>query len=171
MRGPYNGKPALGAVSKADDPTLVSRLSRLFETTNSDNAMPGGVRGSAQTRPPGAWSIDVAHGGTYCVAGVEAVRLWRAHAGKPFSVDIRRNGAGQPVTLSWDPGASEVPWPADLPVTAEAKYLIRHQGASLPTVIVLRQLPPELPNDAERAAWMGENGCAAQGRRLLQRGS
>jgi hypothetical protein len=32
-------------------------------------------------------------------------------------------------------------------------------------------LPTDLPNNAERAAWMGENGCAAQARRLLQAGS
>jgi hypothetical protein len=169
MQGPYSGKPALGAVSKADDPTLVSRLSRLFETT-VDSAMPGGVRGAAEAPPPGPWSIDIDHGGTYCVAGIETIRLWRRHAGNSLKAAVRPADADHPVTLSWSADDVEVPWPADLPPAAEAKYLVRRAGASLPTVIVLRRVPAGLPNDAERAAWMGEHGCAPQARRLLQGG-
>ena len=168
LHGPFDGKPRLAAPAKSDDPTLVSRLARLFRPTTADGAMPGGVRGEAPAPPPGAWSVDIAHGGTYCVAGIDGLRLWRQHAERPATMTIRRSDSGTSVTLEWSAGMAVQRWPTDLAVTTESKYLVRYEGDALPTVLVLRPLPAGLRNNAERAAWMGENGCAAQGRRLLQ---
>jgi len=169
VQGPYAGRPKLGAASSADDPTLVSRISRLFDASATNSEMPGGVRGLREAEPRDAWSVNVEHNGTYCVAASGMMRLWRAHADAPLEVTLRSAGGSNVTRVQWQSQESEISWhvPAD---ATESRFLLRREGDAMPVVLTLKPIPAELPNDAERAAWMGENGCAAQARRLLQGG-
>jgi hypothetical protein len=170
LHGPFAGKPEKTANSANDDGALITRLSRLFDTGNSDNSMPGGIRGAVAEGPVRAWAIDADKGGVFCMNAAGDLKLWRTRSGVDGEAALQSENGGKPAPIFWPAGSAEVAWPDSVPARADSKYLLRHHGEALPKVIVLHQLPADLRNDAERAAWMGEHGCAPQGRRLLQAG-
>jgi hypothetical protein len=170
LHGPFAGKPEKTANSSSDDPALIARLSRLFDAGNSDSSMSGGIRGAAAEGPIRAWSIDADKGGVFCMSGAADLRLWRKRSGVEAEAALHAESGGKSAPVDWPAGSAEVAWPEALPPQTDGKYLLRLRGEALPKVIVLHQLPAGLRNDAMRAAWMGEHGCAAQARRLLQAG-
>jgi hypothetical protein len=170
LHGPFAGKPEKTTNSSNDDAALITRLSRLFDPGNGDNSMPGGIRGAAAEGPLRAWAIDADKGGVFCMSAAADLKLWRKHSGIDGEAALQSEDGGKPAPVFWPAGSTEIAWPDTIPAQSDGKYLLRHRGEALPKVIILHQIPTGLRNDAERAAWMGEHGCASQARRLLQAG-
>jgi hypothetical protein len=165
LKGPYNGKPGQGG---GDDRALVSKLAQLLGTRQAEADSVGAVRGgNSHAAPSQAWVVDVEASGTVCVPSGAAPVLWRGDAANPMHMTLRRASGEGSASVSWSEGAATMPWPSDLPVVDQEKYLIRRPNRSLPNVVLLRQVPANLTNDARRAVWMDENGCQDQALRLL----
>ena len=165
LKGPYNGKPGQGG---GDDRALVSKLAQLLGTRQAESDSLGAVRGgNSDAGPSQAWVVDVEASGTVCVPAGTAPVLWRGDAASAMHMTLRRaNGEGS-AGVTWSAGAMTMPWPGGLPVVDQEKYLIRRPNRSLPNVVLLRQVPADLANDARRAVWMDANGCQDQAFRLL----
>lgn len=171
LAGPYRGRP-LPLAPGGDDtmPTpagsaLLTSLARLVGQTP-----PGAARLRAPQPPPVAaepGAIDIASPGIHCIAAATPPVLWRADASVALKMELQRARTGETAALDWPAGSTTLPWPAALGIGNEENYLLRRAGNAIPTPLLLRRLPADLPTPAHRAAWLADHGCAAQARHLL----
>ena len=153
IRGPgifSAGAPAVGRVASAAP--AVQRRARI-----------GAVRGleTGELRPPSIWHVDVARSSNVCVADASKVTLWRADAGEALTLNIGGPG-GRTERLSWQPGSSTLPWPADLPVADGAEYRLSWSGGAAPTSLRFRTIPARPAGLEDMAQTLIRNQCEAQ---------
>jgi hypothetical protein len=155
FRGPGDFNPSVAATASAT--TVVGSTGR--------RARIGAVRsaGIVPASPTTIWHIDVAQGGTMCLADPGNVMLWRADPSRATTVSIAGPG-GASRQLSWPAGAATARWPTDLPVTANADYQLRQAGVAAPATVRFKPLQlPSPPGDmAAVAQALIENGCQEQ---------
>lgn len=161
--GPYTGP--LAAEAGPADRSLVEALSRLVSTGKKGGAELGAIRAPGKAAPPDPWMIDAARAGDQCVIEGRAPVLWRANALRPESLVI--NGATDAAVLVWPAAAETLAWPAALPLADRASYRLRLGASGEGRELVLHLVPPSLPTEAHRAAFMAERGCLGQARHVL----
>jgi hypothetical protein len=124
----------------------------------------GAVRGPGDgaLRPPSIWHADVTRSANVCVAQSGALTLWRAEAAAPLTLSVSRVGGGPARQLSWEAGASTLPWPPDLVLADGAQYRLSWPGAAAPTTLTFRTLPQKPAGLEDMASSLIRNECAAQ---------
>jgi hypothetical protein len=123
----------------------------------------GAVRGTdtAPLRPPSIWHVDVAKSSNVCVADASRLMLWRADSAKGAVMTVA-GPAGARRQLSWQPGASTLAWPADLPVTEAVEYRLSGPGAAKPTLLRFRKVLQRPAGLEDMAQTLIRNDCQAQ---------
>jgi hypothetical protein len=127
-----------------------------------ERARTGSVRGGpggAPSRSP--WQIDPASGGTFCVADVGELGLWRADPHATASVNVGRAGMAGSRALEWPAGQQVLSWPASVPVQPGVDYEIVSRGRPAARI---RFIPiPAAGSDRQQLAEaLIEHGCQAQ---------
>jgi hypothetical protein len=166
LAGPFAGPPEPGAESApSSDRRLLESLRKLFAPADDERMAIGASRGPASD----VWRIEVLHEGIYCVPENQAPVLSRATAADDALVEVEQPNGGPRTSVRFPPGQRIVPWPQELPVVDQARYRLRSARDSESSAIVLRLVPAALASDVHRAAWMADNGCTEQARRLMER--
>jgi hypothetical protein len=161
--GPYSG--ALAADSGPADRSLLNALANLVSVDKGGRTTLGAIRGAPKGSPRDPWAIDIARAGDQCALDGAAPMLWRANAAIPETLVIA-SALGE-ATLDWPAKAATLAWPPALALADRAPYLVRYGSAAEPKRLVLHLVPPALPTDAHKAAWMTERGCTRQARAVL----
>lgn len=152
IRGP--GTFAAGAAA----PTRTAAV-----TTGDRRARIGAVRGvdTGPLRPPSIWHVDVSKSSNVCVADASRLMLWRADTAEAATVTVA--GAGNlRRQLTWQPGASTLAWPAQLPVAEGAEYRLTGPGAAAPTLLRFRKVLQRPAGLEDMAQTLIRNDCQAQ---------
>ncbi len=161
--GPYSGP--LAADSGPADRSLLNALASLVSVDKGGRTTLGAIRAAPKGSPRDPWAIDIARAGDQCVLDGAAPMLWRANAA--FQETLVIAGSAGEATLDWPAKAAMVAWPAALALADRESYLVRYGSAAEPKRLVLHLVPPALPTDAHKAAWMAERGCTRQARAVL----
>lgn len=162
LRGPYRGAP--DASAPAADTSVVESLSRLLGESSGYGVLAVFRQGAAQQD---LFAVNVERSGTYCVRE-RKVELHRRNAAGKALLSLGQAAGGKTVRQAWPKGDVGIPWPADLPLTDGGTYLADLDDGSPAKKITVRILPGDLTTDAHRAAWMADNNCQSQARRLVQ---
>ncbi len=151
------------------DQTRSTRVAGFLSNRSTRRARTGAVRGagnslrmSGQTMPsPNLWFIDVAKGGTYCVANPATQILWRSSVIDNASGQLSGQNAAAPI--EWRRGNALKSWPHDaVPLVDGGSYQINVQGMGGPQTITTRLLG-NVPDDLDQtAALLIEKGCDTQ---------
>jgi hypothetical protein len=117
-------------------------------------------------QPTEVWEYDASKEGRLCVPAGTTPHLWRPLSNAAAAVTIRAsNGVSRRV--EWAPGTYRMPWPAALPLTSGASYVIE-QGGGQPTI---RVTPVALTTGASEtqalATLLLARGCSAQLQTLI----
>ncbi len=163
LEGPYQGAPDKSANSK--DLSLLDSLSQLL---TGDSGEKLAVFRSARGKGPDPWAANVTRSGTYCLRTDRPATLWRARARAETTLTLELTGSGRKVSVRWPAGEPTLPWPSALPLIDGANYFAHLKDAIGSTEITPALIPAGLSTDAHRAAWMGQNGCARQARKVLK---
>jgi hypothetical protein len=121
----------------------------------------GSVRGSGAPGSRSPWQIDPASGGTFCVAEVGDLGLWRADSHSTTSVNVGRVGLPGSRALEWQAGQQVLSWPASLPVEAGVDYEIASRGRPSARIRFI-SIPATGTDPQQLAAALIEHGCQAQ---------
>lgn len=135
---------------------------------NSGRARVGAVRsaGILPSGPTTIWQVDIATGGTMCLANTSGVMLWRPDSSRQATVTIiGHDGASHDVT--WPAGNASVPWPSSMPIADGATYQLRQAGTAVPTRVTFKTLQG-VPDDVTGVAEaLIRNDCPEQLELLL----
>jgi len=121
----------------------------------------GSVRGPGGTPSRSPWQIDPAAGGTFCVADVAELGLWRANPASSASMSVGRAGTPGNLALQWQAGQQVVGWPAGMPVEWGVDYEVVAPGGRSATIRFVPVAPSRMDRQ-ELAAALIEHGCQAQ---------
>jgi hypothetical protein len=121
----------------------------------------GSVRGSGAPPSRSPWQIDPASGGTFCVADVGELGLWRSEAHATASVNVGRAGMPGSRALEWQAGQRVLSWPASLPVEPGVDYEIASRGGPAARIRFV-PIPATGADRQQLAAALIEHGCEAQ---------
>ena len=139
----------------------------LVATQNRRRARTGAIRGGgASAKPSNLWLVNVATGGTVCVADPAAVQLWRPDMQSATSLTVtdERGASGRaPFPL----GQNTAAWPANLPIAEGRSYVLSGGGLAQATRLrfAMIGIPPSDP--AETYSALDAKGCGAQKQLLL----
>ena len=164
LKGPFSGIPV--GSGGATDPSLIASLAKLIENQGSESMSLGVTRAADATRPT-VWAVNALSTGDHCVLAGSPPILWRHKSRKPAKLTIRNLADKSKVTVPWPAGASQVPWPADMPRRDRGDYLVKVSTKLSAARLTLHVVPADLPSDAHRAVWVAERGCRGQARALL----
>ena len=126
-----------------------------------ERARTGSVRGPGGAPSRSPWQIDPAAGGTFCVADVAELGLWRANPASSVSMSVGRAGTPHSLALQWQAGQQVLNWPAGMPVEAGVDYEVASPGVRSATI----RFVPIAASRSDRqqlAAALIEHGCQAQ---------
>ena len=164
--GPFTGRPdsrlkgGTGADSK-----MIDTLRKLIAPEAADMPIIGTTRGQNAD----LWRIELVREGSHCIAFDESPELSRPDPRASLLLEVERAGeGGSKATVRFAEGQRTASWPAGIPLRDGETYRFRANGALEPHAVTVR-LIPTLPDDPHRAAWMAEQGCLSQARRLLER--
>lgn len=146
-----------------------SALGALIRSSGARQVRTGAVRGAltGPAKSPNLWYVDATRGGSMCIADPATTSVWRPDMTMAASYSIASGGKSVP--LDFAAGQSVRPWPAQLPLTAGARYrLAAPTGA--PVEIVVQ--PIGMPGDSADAigAALIAKGCTRQLDQLVEAG-
>lgn len=173
LEGPFAG--VVGTASDAGGAggvVVVEAISKLFSGETPESGALGtfrGVRGPSPmgTKAPDVWAIDVSQSETQCVPGGMVPTLWRSQASRELTIAVEYLGSKTGALVQFPAGVEVVAWPAQVPLQDGGRYSIRDANDTWRSGLTLRVIPVDQTSTIARAAWMAENGCAAQARTLI----
>lgn len=166
LKGPYTGRPDPAPAVQSGD--LLKSLSSIVSGPPRNDPSLAVFRSAPGASRRDVWSIDVGRSGTYCVSADVPMKLWRAKASNKSQLTLKQSGTGQhAIKKEWPLGQQTLAWPEELPLEDKTAYLVRLGRSTTWERFEIAVLPNDLPTDAHRAAWMWENNCPRQARRLL----
>jgi hypothetical protein len=153
FRGPGTFSPAQAA------PTGT----RTVAGANGRRARIGAVRsaGIVPASPTTIWHVDVAQGGTVCLAAGAEPMLWRADSTEAMELTVAGAG-GASQTVQWPAGESTLAWPAGVAVSDDAEYRFSAAGMAVPQTIRVQLLGPVESDLSAVAQALIENDCSEQ---------
>lgn len=126
----------------------------------------GAVRNAETTgpvRPPNLWYVDVDQAGTVCLAGTDAVRLWRAGTDASATYSLGEAGGANRQSITFAKGEALARWDsAALPVRSGAAYQIAKAGGQPAGTVTFVVLQPAAGDPEALAQQLIENGCTRQ---------
>lgn len=164
LRGPYEGRPA--SATEGQDGQLLQALQTVFKNDSGATTMLAAFRG-VPGRKPDLWSANVDRNGSYCVRVDGPPALKRKSGKRRTTLMLELGATGEQAQVDWPAGQSTLGWPAGLPLIDGGDYLAHLDVAIEPKKLRVALIPNGLATDAHRAAWMAENGCSRQARRVL----
>ncbi|MGH7074172.1 MAG: hypothetical protein ACREFD_08230 [Stellaceae bacterium] len=168
LRGPRGGLPAPGGAALSTV-NVAAALRTLVTQQLSSRTTLGVVRGaSAAPIPPSPWLVDISHDGTRCVPAGRRIVFWRPGGGGAVTMTIAPDDRSWIATADWRAGHDRLVVPRSIPLRDRETYFVALGKHGNERAITLILLPAALTNDAMRAAWMIEAGCAPQVRSLLR---
>jgi hypothetical protein len=153
----FQGRGTFTATGPVAANRLTSAEARsILGVTRGGEGEPGPV-------PPDLWHYDVSEGGALCIPAGARPRLWRPASWRSQVLTIRPARGGARLELPLRVGQGSLDWPAELPVTAEARYVLTLSGAPRPAKIVLKPLAvaPGAPTPQLADALLAA-GCTSQ---------
>ena len=93
--------------------------------------------------------------------------MWRPNTSRASVVSIVDPRDNRKIDVDWPAGAATIAWPEQVPFADGGRYLMRMKGRTTVTKVIAHRVLTDMPSDAHRAAWMADNGCRPQARRLL----
>jgi len=166
LKGPHSGgisQPTGPANSK-----LVAALSSIVSGDDGGGSTLGAVRaGKTAAKLPDPWVLNIGRSGNHCIKSGSAV-LWRSTHATPRSLSLKNRTDKSKAKVVWPKGEERMEWPESVKLTDGATYLVRLKGDSLATKIILHQMPKGINSGLDEALWMGEQGCNAQARMVLE---
>jgi hypothetical protein len=167
LQGPRQGPPAPDAPAASTVNVAAALRTLVTQRLSTSNEL-GVVRGATpEPVPPTPWLVDVTHDGERCVPAGRPIVFWRPGGGGQLTMTIAPDDRSWLATAEWQAGAERVMVPESIPLRDRATYFIK-LGKGREHAITLVLLPRALANDAMRAAWMIEAGCATQVKSLLR---
>lgn len=173
LEGPFTGVVGTGGdAGGTGGVVVVEAISKLFSGETPETGALGtfrGARGAGQagTKAPDVWAIDVSQSETQCVPGGMVPTLWRSQASRELTVAVEYLTSKTGALVQFPAGVDVVAWPAQVPLEDGGRYSIRDSNDTWRSGLTLRVIPVEQTSTIGRAAWMAENGCAAQARTLM----
>lgn len=146
-----------------------SALGALIRSSGARQVRTGAVRGAltGPAKSPNLWYVDASRGGTMCVTDPAATNVWRPDMTSAASYSIWSGGKNVP--LDFAAGQSVRPWPAQLPLTAGARYRLAAPNGA-PVEIVVQPIGNAGDSaDAVGAALIAK-GCTRQLDQLVEAG-
>ncbi len=169
LKGPHSGPPALSSEGGGNG-RLVSSLSDLLLGSGKEKTSLGTVRAGRGPPPPSAlWVINVHRSGHYCFQAAASAKLWRAETDQKWSFSLKNMADKTKSVADWPAGPETLDWPSKVTLGDGVIYMARWKNSRSARRLVLHRVPPDLPSDAHKAAWMAEKGCLDQAKRLLAR--
>lgn len=170
VTGPFDGAPTASGGTGGDN-ALVSALASLIErnekTANTLGASRSlGATGGIIDRPLSA--VDVAVGGTYCLAPGSA-QLLRRDTAAPARITLRDSRTAQSAEVAFASGQAAVPWPAGLALETGHEYVVRAGGQFAGTRFTVRRLDALPQASAMAAKALADMDCDAQAGLMLRR--
>ena len=173
LEGPFSG--VVGTASEPGNSggvVVVEAISKLFSGETPETGALGtfrGSRGAGQTgtKAPDVWAIDVSQSETQCVPGGMVPTLWRSQASRELTIAVEFLTSKTGTLVQFPAGVDVVAWPVQVPLEDGGRYSIRDSNDTWRSGLTLRIIPVEQTSTVGRAAWMAENGCAAQARTLM----
>jgi hypothetical protein len=179
ITGPYNSPltDPLGGTGETE-PELVKKLAN-FITEQAHKPKDGNTRG---TNDPNTillpsqqpmWAVDVNTSERYyCIAPSSNVVLWRPEDESQTAslLHIKHKSTGKKVRAVWPARQTTLKWPESLPITYGETYTIEvqtRQRSPKFKILILYQVPTELPTDSHKIVWMVGRGCVPQASLLL----
>jgi hypothetical protein len=160
LRGPIS--TSAEATASAANPSFAA----LVATQNRRRARTGAIRGAGEAaRPANLWYVDMAAGGTVCVADPAAVQLWRPDMQQATTVTVA--GEGVSGAAAFPIGQNTTAWPAGLPIAEGRSYTLSGGGLAKPTHLRFAMLSAPPSDPAAAYAALDAKGCAAQQQVLL----
>lgn len=145
-----------------------SALGALIRSSGARQVRTGAVRGvtAGPAKAPSLWYVDASRGGTVCVAETGMTNVWRPDMTSAAAYSIWSGGKSVP--LDFASGQSVRAWPAELPLTAGARYKIAAPTGA-PIEIVVQ--PVALADSADAVgATLIAKGCTRQLDQLVEAG-
>ncbi len=173
LEGPFSGViGTAGDAGSSGGVVVVEAISKLFSGETPETGALGTFRGSrgagqAGTKAPDVWAIDVSQSETQCVPGGMVPTLWRSQASRELTIAVEYLTSKTGALVQFPAGVDVVAWPAQVPLEDGGRYSIRDSNDTWRSGLTLRVIPVEQSSTIGRAAWMAENGCAAQARTLM----
>lgn len=156
LRGPASTKAE--AAATAANPSFAS----LVATQNRRRARTGAIRGTGdRAKPSNLWQIDVAGGGTICVADPAAVRLWRPSMEQPATLTVVST-SGPSASATFLVGQNLTAWPASLPIAEGREYVVSGGGMAGPSRLRFTMLGASPADPADAYTALDAKGCDAQ---------
>ena len=156
------------SISGGNAAVAPSALGALIRSSGARQVRTGAVRGAlaGPAKSPNLWYVDASRGGTVCVADT-GTNVWRPDMTVAAAYSIWSGGKSVP--LDFAAGQSVRAWPAELPLTAGARYKIAAPKGA-PVDIVIQ--PVGTPGDSADAvgATLIAKGCARQLDQLVEAG-
>lgn len=159
LRGPGLFSPTVASTQLADTRELPTR-------TDGTRARIGAVRGMAgiaqSSRNPNIWFVDVGHSAHLCVTDPNTVTMWRGGDRTATSMVLRNASNGKAEAIDWARDQSLLAWPASMPLTGDARYVISPRNGGEPVSLTFTVLGPNPAGLEDTAALLIKNGCEAQ---------
>lgn len=146
-----------------------SALGALIRSSGARQVRTGAVRGTGlgAAKAPNLWYVDASRGGTVCVAETGTTNVWRPDMTAPAAYSIWAGAKNVP--LNFTAGQSVAAWPAELPLTAGARYKIAAPTGA-PVEIVVQ--PVAMGDSADTVgATLIAKGCTRQLDQLVEAGT
>lgn len=164
LKGPGSFVPAR-PTKVAEKSGTATRLAALAGQKDERRARIGAVRGTppaeSSNGPVNLWFADTSRGGAVCVADPGAVTLWRPDANAPALATLATD-ADRSWALSWAAGQATMAWPADAPVSNDARYRISFDGSDKAVEFRFAALDPMPDGVASMARALIANDCQPQ---------
>lgn len=162
LKGPgvFSPQSAPNAVASGTATTLAA----LVATGGERRARIGAVRGAVFGNPmqaPNLWYANVGKSATVCVANPAALTMWRPGGSDAAAATI--SGTGRSETVQWSKGQTVRSWPASLPVSEGATYMIGWQdGATTTLRFAIVGVQAASGGLEDMATTLIRHGCQAQ---------
>jgi hypothetical protein len=168
LRGPGTFSTSSAPNAKSVGPTS---LASLVKTSSVRRARTGAVRGTntakAPARSPNLWFVDIAKGGTICVADFNRLQLWRADTTQPLKVTASSTGASG--TTSFLKGQSTANWPGQAVPVEGGRYTIAGTDGRAAVTVVLVKMTVKGDEALDvMASNLLSRGCQTQGELLAE---
>jgi hypothetical protein len=168
LRGPGTFSTSSAANAKSVGPT---NLASLIKTSSVRRARTGAVRGNSTVktaaRSPNLWFVDIAKGGTICVADFSGLQLWRADTTQPLKVTATAAGASG--TANFLKGQPTANWPSQTPPVEGGRYMIAGSDGRAPITVNLVKMVVQGDEALDvMASNLLSRGCQTQGELLAE---
>lgn len=168
IAGPYSAAP-LPIKLAPNGKSLLDSLIPLFTGASKDETVIGAFRTPDEDKETLAWTIDAAvlaeKSRIVCRDADETLSVGRPKGAESAIALLERVGTSSHAEIVFSGDAAAVPWPDILPAEDSIRYRLTTRGD--PAEFAIALLPAGLPTPAHRAAWMADNGCRLQARRLI----